>query len=77
MSYQHQVYDTLFVDSSTKVLVITAREPSPDTVVSIHHAGDTIEAEAVELIFLHPETEVAQQETQDFMTTVVEKTAVP
>ena len=62
MAYQHQIYDTLFVDSSTKVLVITAREPSPDTVVNIHHAGDTVKAEAVELVLLHPPPEVAQQE---------------
>ena len=43
----------------------------------IHHARYTIESEAVKLILLHPKSQIAEQETQDFMMTVIEKSAVP
>ena len=45
--------------------------------VLVQHAGHTIEAEAIELILLHPESQVAEQEAQYLMVTVVEQSAVP
>ena len=48
-----------------------------DTVMCIEHACYTIEAESVELIFIHPETQVAEKEAEHFMVPVVKKPTVP
>ena len=45
--------------------------------VSVQHAGDTIESETIEVVFLHPETQVAEQEAQNLVVAVVEQSAVP
>lgn len=45
--------------------------------VGVQHASDTVKAEAVELVLVHPETQVAQQEAKNFMTTIIEQSAVP
>lgn len=45
--------------------------------MQVHHAGDAIEAETVEHIGVHPESEIRQKETQNFVTSVVEQTRVP
>lgn len=45
--------------------------------MSVQHTGDSVEAEAIELVFVHPEAKVAQQKTHHFMVTIVEKTTVP
>jgi len=46
-------------------------------VVVVQHAGDAVKPESIELVFFHPEAKVAEQETQHFMTSVVEQSAVP
>lgn len=73
----HQINNRLEINGSTKVLVVTARETGSDTVMSVHHASDTVEPEAVELILLHPEPKVAEQETHNLVVAVVEETRVP
>lgn len=45
--------------------------------VGIQHASDSVESEAIELVLIHPEAKIAQQEAQYFMVAVVEETAVP
>ena len=45
--------------------------------VRVKHAGDSVEAETVELILFHPEAQVAEKEAQDFVTAIVEQSAVP
>lgn len=45
--------------------------------VSVEHARHTVEPEAVKVVLVHPESEVAQQEAHDFMMTIVEQSAVP
>jgi hypothetical protein len=73
----HQVHDTLLVDSRAKVLVVATGETCADTVVGVDHASDTVEAETIELVLLHPESQVAEQETEDLVMAVVEQPAVP
>ena len=45
--------------------------------MKVHHARDAIESEAIELILLHPEAQIAHQESHNFMGSIVEETAVP
>lgn len=45
--------------------------------VGVQHAGDSVESETIEVVLLHPEAQVAEQEAQDFVMTVVEQPAVP
>lgn len=57
--------------------MISAGEASPNAMVNIHHASDTIESITVKLILLYPETEIAEEETKDFVMTIVEQATVP
>ena len=45
--------------------------------VVVHHAGHAVEPEAVELVLLHPVTEVAQQESKNLVMPVVEESTIP
>ena len=45
--------------------------------VCVQHAGNTVKSEPIKLIFIHPESKIAQQESEHFMVTVVEQPAVP
>jgi hypothetical protein len=51
------------IDARTKVLMVSARESGPDTMVGVHHTRDTIKTEPIELILLDPEPQVAQKKT--------------
>lgn len=75
-THDHEVDDALEINLVAKVLVVASREASPDAVVNVHHACDSVKSEPVELIFLHPEPEVRKQESEDFVMTVVEEAAV-
>ncbi len=57
--------------------MVSSRETSANAVVIVHHAGDTVETESVEMIFLDPPSQVTQQEAKHFVTSVVEQTRVP
>jgi pentose-5-phosphate-3-epimerase len=46
-------------------------------VVDVEHASDTIKAEAIELVLIHPESQIAQEKPQDFVVAVVEEAAIP
>ena len=48
-----------------------------DSVVLVKHTGHPIEAEAIELVLLHPETEVAQEKAEHFMMAIVKEPTVP
>lgn len=45
--------------------------------VNVHHTGDPVEPESIELILLNPKPQVAEQEPHDFMVSVVEEATVP
>jgi hypothetical protein len=74
---EHEVYNSLFVDRVSKVLVVSTGEASVDTMVLVHHTRNTIESEAVELEFIHPEAEVAEQESENLMVGIVEEATIP
>ena len=76
-AHQHKIHDPFFIRVVTKVFVIASGKARSNSMVLVHHAGDAVEAEAIELEFLHPVAEVAQQEPEDFVIPVVEEPAVP
>ena len=43
----------------------------------VHHTSHPVETEAVELVLLHPVTEVAQQESKNLVMPVVEESTIP
>lgn len=45
--------------------------------VEIQHACHAVKTEAIELILVHPESEIAEEESKNFMMAVVEQPAVP
>jgi hypothetical protein len=59
------------IDTGTKVFMISAREPGSDTMVNVHHTGDTVKTESIELVFLNPEPQVAQKKTEDLVRAIV------
>ena len=44
--------------------------------VLVHHTSHAIESEPVKLIFVHVKSQVGEQESQDFVVTIVEQTSV-
>lgn len=76
-AHQHEVDHCLEVDTVSKVLMVPSREASTDTMVLVHHARHAVEAEAVELVLLDPEAQIAEQEAEDLVVAVVEEAAVP
>jgi hypothetical protein len=45
--------------------------------VSINHTRNAVEAEAIKVVFVHPESQIAKKEAQDLMTAIVEKSTIP
>lgn len=43
----------------------------------VHHAGDTIEPEAIKHVYVHPESEVRKQKAEYFMVAIIEKARIP
>ena len=76
-TYQHEINNSLFISAIPKVLVVASREASANAMMLVHHTCDAIKPETVKLVFVHPETKIAQQEAQDFVMAIVEKAAVP
>jgi len=74
---EHEVDDSFQVNAISEVLVVSPREASADAVVEIHHAGDTIEAEAVKFVFFHVKPKIAEEEAENLVASVVEQSAVP
>lgn len=74
---QHEVYHSIFIHTRAKVLVVAAAEASADTVVLVEHARNSVETETVELILLHPETQIGEQESHDLVVPVVKEPTIP
>ncbi len=74
---QHEVGQVLHVGLGPEVLPVVAREDHLQAVVQVHHAGDPVEAEAVELVLLQVEAQVGQQEAEHLPVAVVEEPGVP
>jgi phosphoenolpyruvate carboxylase len=45
--------------------------------MNVEHAGYSVESESVELVLLHPEAKIAEEESHDFVMAIVEQSAVP
>ena len=73
----HQVCNSLGIDTVSKVLVVVAREAKSDTVVSVHHARHSVESETIKSVLLNEEPKVAQQEPHYLVAAIVEQTRVP
>lgn len=76
-AHQHEVDHTFLVHAWAKILMVSAREASPDTVMKVHHARHAIKPESVEMILLNPESQVTEQESKDLMRAIIEETAIP
>ncbi|KAI6773501.1 hypothetical protein HG531_000350 [Fusarium graminearum] len=57
--------------------MVATRKASSHAVMNVKHTGHTIESETVELVLVHPESQVAQQKPHHLMMSVVEQAAVP
>ena len=57
--------------------MVSTGEASTNTVVLVHHTGHAVKSEAVEMVHFHPEAEVAEQETHDFVVPIIKQTTVP
>lgn len=76
-AHQHEVDHTFLVHAWAEILMISAREASPNTMMKVHHARHAIKPEPVEMILLNPKSQITQQEPKDLMRAVIEETAVP
>ena len=74
---QHQVHHGVEIGLHAEVLVVVSREGHLEAVVVVHHASDTIKAEAVELVLVQPPPAVRKQKPQDLPVPIVEQPAVP
>eukprot|EP00976_Prorocentrum_cordatum_P005765 115116-Prorocentrum_minimum.AAC.2 len=74
---EHEVGHALHVGVHAEVLAVAAGELVLEAVVCVHHGGHAVETEAVELVLLHPPTQVGQQEAHGLVLAVVEAAAVP
>lgn len=75
--YQHQINNTLQVDLVAEVFVVSSGEASANAMVHVHHTRHTIEPETVEFIFLHIKSQIAEEEAQNLVASIVEESAVP
>ena len=71
-----QIDDGVVVHAAAEVDFVIA-EIRPQAVVAVKHAGHPVETESVQMIFLHPELAVAQEEVQYLVLAVVEAAAPP
>ena len=58
---QHQIEERVGVRGQAEVLVVIAGETVRYAVRMIEHGRDAVEAEAVELVLVHPEANVGQE----------------
>ena len=57
--------------------MVSSRKSRSDTMMDVHHTGDPIKPEPVELILFNPEPQVTEQEPHHFVVSVVEEATVP
>ena len=73
---QHEVGHRVHIGVHGEVLRV-AGEGGAQTVIVIEHAGHAVKAEAVEMILVHPELDVGEQEVQNARAAVVKALAAP
>lgn len=72
-THNHEVDDALEIDIVAEIFIVAAGEACADTVMNVHHTRHAVKSESVELILLHPEAEVREQESKDFVVTVIKE----
>lgn len=72
-AHNHEVDDALEIDIVAEIFVVAAGEACADTVMNVHHTRDAVKSVTVELILLHPEAEVREQESKDFVVTIIKE----
>ena len=73
---QRQVADGVLVHALVEIIAVVA-EILAQAVVPVDHARDPVEAETVQVVFLHPVFAVRKQEVLDFILAVVEAAGIP
>ena len=71
-----EVGDGVFVDVGAEVVVIRGKGFS-QAVIEIEHARHAVEAEAVDVELFEPETDIAEQEAEDFVLAVIKEHGIP
>jgi len=73
---QGEVHQGLEIDISVEVVGI-GEERFTESAVVVEHAGDAVETEAVDMVFIEPEAAIGEQEVQHFRFAVVEAARIP
>ena len=58
LTNQHEVHNTLHVNPFTEVLVVAAREPSSNSVMSVHHTRHTVKSESIKTELFNVEAQI-------------------
>ncbi|MPN08292.1 hypothetical protein SDC9_155574 [bioreactor metagenome] len=64
------------VDGGRKIIAV-AGEGVIEPVVAVKHAGDAVEAKAVDVVFVEPEAAVGEQELEHFRLFIIEAERIP
>lgn len=70
--HEHEVNASVCICAHAEVFIVVSSERHLQTVVMVHHTGDTVKAESVKLEFIKPVARVAHEEAQCFPVAVVE-----
>ena len=73
---KRQIGDGILVHAGIEIIVIAA-EILAEAVVPVKHAGDPVETESVQMIFLHPELAVGKEEVLGLVLSIVEASRSP
>ena len=73
---QRQIGQRVLVDVAAEIVII-AGERLSQSMMQIHHAGHTVEAEAVDPVFVQIKAAVGEQEVQHLRLRVVEAQRIP
>ena len=60
---EHQISNSVDVTLNTEILVVRTAEASVYAMVMVHHAGNSVESEAVNLKLFYVVGKIAQQES--------------
>lgn len=66
-TYEHEIDNGFIVRARTEIFMISSRETGADTMMHVHHARHTVKSESIETIFFQVESQVTQQEAQNFV----------
>src|ERR1700712_1821945 len=65
------------VSRETSKVMRNLLDSRSNTMMGVHHAGDTIETESVKVVLVHPEAKITEKEAENLVMSIVEQPAVP